>query len=454
MPAAANGQVVALPDLTFLASPYNGIADNNRFIDNLCDWLVTAPRRYILTDYPYFLPGEVQLVFDDPMLLDARYDDALTLRTLLADYGIDVQLRNAVQPGASAITVGLYDHIDPTLRELLIDAGIAITDVCEPIAPGTNPVDVPLVSTGEGGDFAGGQIYLEGVGTFERAGATFFHLHHDAAGDVYRLIILADDADALEDGLATLTGGHLDQCALTEYTAVCQGAHAHPDAAPVEAGAVSAAPAVLVFDDDGVLADEDGADTQTACALAIADTLAGDYSVTVWQQTEYGSPALEDLLNFDAVIWHTGIYIEDAPAPEDTRRLAEYVKQGGRLFVTGAYVGAQTGDTEFYGQVLKAEYTGEDELTGIQPAAGHPIAAGFDAGSTVELDAPLVTDRVQPLAPAGAVFVSASDPDSAVVVAAARDDARVVYAAMPVTRLPAETRATLIQNVVAWLLSE
>ena len=115
------------------------------------------------------------------------------------------------------------------------------------ILPGADPIDVPsatpLPPTPEPGGagaivtptitgtpprhFVDGQVYIAGVGSFERAGATFVHLfrevREDGGGNKYRLLILAGDADTLSAGLNIITSGNLANCTLSDYTALCRG---------------------------------------------------------------------------------------------------------------------------------------------------------------------------------------------------------------------------------------
>jgi hypothetical protein len=39
---AEDSKVLAIHDLTFLTEPYNGILDNNQFLSNIADWLVSV----------------------------------------------------------------------------------------------------------------------------------------------------------------------------------------------------------------------------------------------------------------------------------------------------------------------------------------------------------------------------------------------------------------------------
>ena len=477
-----NGQVLALPDMTFLTSPYNSFASNNRFIDNISDWLVSARRTYILGDHPYFLGPETQIVFDDTFVFNRQIGAALKLRSWLESFGIKADFRDRLNPAQNAITVGLYADIDLDLAYLLQDDGIAVTDLLEPVAPGANPADVPLKAsptptaaangpgtplptsaptatpTGEAPPrFVEGQVYLQGVGSFERAGTSLIHLHPQ--GDAYRLIILASDESALVAGLNTVAGGALAGCLLTDYTALCRGEGGiapPPTPAPTAAPAVaevSDVPEILVVsDDDGI----PGPRRETG-AFEIAAILGARYRVTVWSEDEFGAPLLEDLRARDAVVWATGDYVDIVPSRADAALLAEYVAQGGRLFLAGAHIGEAWGGRDFFRDVAQAEFLGALLLTEVQVAeARHPITVGFEPGQIIALETPAENaDIIAPLAPAEAVLLRSPDDEAAgqaALVAGKTRNGRQVYAAFPVELLPADARQTLVLNIAEWLL--
>ena len=471
----ANGQVLALPDMTFLTAPYNSFADNDQFINNITDWLVSAQRSYILPDHPYYLGPAAHIVFADTFLFNRQIHHALNLRAWLNQLGIDAHLRDALDPAVNAVTIGLYEHVDYELDLLLKDEGVAVTNLLDPIPPGTDPHAIPSATpppptppqdapsptpTAEGTPsprFVEGQVYLAGVGSFERAGTTLFHLHRE--GDVYRLIVLATDETALASGLTTLAGGALDACILTDYTALCRGESGiappptpEPTALPAEAAADI--PEILVVsDDDGI----PGPSRDTG-AFEIAAILGARYKVTVWSENAFGEPLLEDLLARRAVVWTTGDFIELAPSESDAALLAEYVARGGRLFLTGAHIGATWGGTDFYRTVAGAEYLGAVTLLDLEVGARrHRAAASFAPGDVITLEAPAEdADIVAPAAARDAEAILMRGPASeaageAALIVGQAGSGRQVYAAFPVALLPQETREALLLDIAGWL---
>lgn len=187
-----DGNVLALTDFTFLTAPYNTFADNDRFIDNVVNFLLGGERNYQLLDFPNVFSENVDLVYSDTNLLQQTFEENGRLRGLLANAGLGTQLRDSFDSNTPAVVVGLYS-----------DPGGAASRAL----------------AGDGIDFDGG-VNISGVGSFSSFGTSLFHLHLDSSGS-YQLFIMADSAKALTEGLELLLAGKLDSCGLTDQTALC-----------------------------------------------------------------------------------------------------------------------------------------------------------------------------------------------------------------------------------------
>ena len=66
----ADGSVLAVADLTFLAPPNNTTLDNDQFISNIADFLTTGERVFDLTDFPHFFDGEIDIRLGQAGLFD------------------------------------------------------------------------------------------------------------------------------------------------------------------------------------------------------------------------------------------------------------------------------------------------------------------------------------------------------------------------------------------------
>lgn len=190
-----NGNVLALPDITFLTGPYNTFADNDRFIDNVVAFLLGGERRYQLLDFPHFFNQGVELVYPDSAFLQSAFASAASLRQALTDAGIQPNLDDNLLPGETAVIVAPFDGLDSSLRDLLIAEGIRVNAV-------------------------GSLLTLRDIGELERSGAVLFHLRVDEEGR-YQLFILADTVAAFDRGISLLLEGNLGACLLRPATAFC-----------------------------------------------------------------------------------------------------------------------------------------------------------------------------------------------------------------------------------------
>jgi hypothetical protein len=187
-----DGNVLAITDMTFLTAPYNTFGDNDRFIDNMVAFLLGGQRAYQLLDFPNIFGERVDLVFPHSGLLEQNFEQVGKLRQLLSGAGLGTQLADAYGSTTPAIVLDLYGELDSATSRRLNADGI---------------------------DFESG-VNIDGVGAFSASGTTLFHLHQDSSG-AYQLFILADSAKSLADGLQILLDGKLDQCGLTDQTALC-----------------------------------------------------------------------------------------------------------------------------------------------------------------------------------------------------------------------------------------
>jgi len=127
---AAGGAVLGLGDFTFLTEPYNAVADNDRLISNLADFLGGAQRSYEMSDFPFFFGEEVDLVYSGEPLLDTDLlAGGSTLQALFEKEGKTLALRDQEDKERDTVFLGLY-HEAEEAETYLDDAGVTawITD--------------------------------------------------------------------------------------------------------------------------------------------------------------------------------------------------------------------------------------------------------------------------------------------------------------------------------------
>ena len=125
---------------------------------------------------------------------------------------------------------------------------------------------------------------------------------------------------------------------------------------------------ILLVDDD------DGASYETYYERALS---ANGYNYVKIE----GPPTLDELSNFDCVIWFTGRDFVTTLTDSDQANLATYLDGGGKLFLTGQDIGYDIGDTDFYEDYIHAEYIKDstDQYT-LDGVAKDPISDGMTIG--------------------------------------------------------------------------
>jgi hypothetical protein len=132
--------------------------------------------------------------------------------------------------------------------------------------------------------------------------------------------------------------------------------------------------------------------------------------------------------------------------------LGEYLDQGGRVLLIGAFLGEPEGrETGLLLDIRVAQ-------------ADHPLAEGFDPGQAIVLERFLAEEDYAPyvmtdLDPESVIWTRGPDSEFADegVIAAMEDDLvdnRVVVAGVPLYLLPFEDAELLGTNIVLWLLGE
>ena len=176
MARAADRNVLAISDFTFMIPPYDSTADNDRLLSNIIDFATTSDRVFDLADFPHFYqtgPDDgVQILLGQPELLGS----AANLKNGLEEYGISADIQGTEDVSRDTVFLGLHDDA-LQVRQYLQAAGVRVDDT----------VGMPSG--------------LE----FDRAGTTLTVL--DREGGRHVLILLADTPTALKGAVSALLSG-------------------------------------------------------------------------------------------------------------------------------------------------------------------------------------------------------------------------------------------------------
>lgn len=438
---AADARVLALGDITCLTAPYHTVADNDRFLSHIADWLAQDTRvRNALEDFPYLFGPQVDLVQISGDRVDPRLiTKGGTLQTYFEETGRSLTLRTDVVPDHDALLVGLFSDVE-TVKALLAQNGITLTTV---VAEDTLPAVQPKAEQTSNGATAPEQ-YLEipALGALSVKGITLFIV--DCNAERCNISIVAETAESVASAVERLANHNFVGCAQAGATTLC-AAEGAPEAQPK---ATEPAPAkrILVI---SVEAGEGGVRTSAADFVNMLDDI---YAVTRWTIPDDGQPTRADLEGYAVYIIDSGDYagsLSDSPAFQAIDRISS-----GNVLLVGAQP-LPIDTAEF-------EYAPINDL--VVADTTHPLLEGLTAGELITL---LPSESNVP-----AMIISGDDVESAILLTrgpnspstgspalvAAVDETsdinRIVVAAFPFYRLPESVQRTLALNIAAWLMAD
>ena len=204
-------------------------------------------------------------------------------------------------------------------------------------------------------------------------------------------------------------------------------------------------PQILLVDDDG------GGDFEEAY---ISDLESMDLAVNTWEVTGQGSPSGDYLLNYELVIWHTGMELD--PLDQDEQdAIAAYLDAGSKLFMSSENLGDALGDSSFYQDYFHATHEIDHILTtSMNGVEGHPIS---DSTSLLLLGGEYWPDSQSAIIPDGeaeAVYNYTNLAASTGVISYAGSYALLYFAAPYECIAPNPTsstpRAEVMSNIISW----
>ncbi len=127
MARAADRNVLAISDFTFMIPPHDSTLDNDRLLSNIIDFVTTSDRVFDLGDFPHFYrtgPDDgVQILLGRPELLGS----GAKIKQGLGDYGISADIQGSEDVSRDTVFLGLYDDALQVQQYLRV-AGIRVDD--------------------------------------------------------------------------------------------------------------------------------------------------------------------------------------------------------------------------------------------------------------------------------------------------------------------------------------
>ena len=130
MARAAERNVLAISDFTFMIPPNDSKLDNDRLLSNIIDFATTSDRIFDLADFPHFYqtgPDDgVQILLGRPDLLGS----GARLKGSLEEYGISADIQGTEDVSRDTVFLGLHEDA-LQVRQYLQAAGVRVDDMVE-----------------------------------------------------------------------------------------------------------------------------------------------------------------------------------------------------------------------------------------------------------------------------------------------------------------------------------
>ena len=128
MARAADRNVLAVSDFTFMIPPNDSKLDNDRLLSNIIEFVTTSERVFDLADFPHFYqtgPDDgVQILLGRPDLLG----NGTKLKNGLEKYGISADIQGTEDVSRDTVFLGLHEDA-LQVRQYLQAAGVRVDDM-------------------------------------------------------------------------------------------------------------------------------------------------------------------------------------------------------------------------------------------------------------------------------------------------------------------------------------
>ncbi|HET7091797.1 MAG TPA: DUF4350 domain-containing protein [Anaerolineae bacterium] len=482
----AGERVLALGDVSLFSAPYHTLADNDRFLSNIANWLAEDKRDWSIAEFPYLFKGPVDLVQANGGNLDPRLiARSAELQAAFQKAGLPLSLRAEAAPDRDTLFVGTFDDLE-AVQEFLVTAGVTVTLPAEdetdsgepaPLETGSasstpesvetgTPTSTPFAEEEEAASQAepfatrqvSGTITIEGIGVVPVAGTTLY-VSDDSGGRAV-VVTLAEDAEGAIKALDRLESNDFGNCVHGGAVTVCSTGEGEEGSGLGSAGAQAPGDAQKPGEGQGsrilILVRDIGRTGARTSEQELESMLTeAAYSVKVWSMRRDGTPASSDTTGYDAIIVDSGDYAFDSG---DIESLATLTSLRGRVLFIGAQpVPVPEGETALISDLVVVD-------------AGHPIAKGFEQDQVIPLNpsesgVPALVIQPEALDSAGAevavIFERGPESEEAGARALVAGTGgvgdtveRAIVAAFALYQLPEDMQRMLVLNAVGWLLAE
>ena len=189
--------VLAVADLSFMVPPQNSLADNDRLVSNIADYLTDSERTYHLADFPHFYESGPDSAVNIVLAQSSLLGSGQQLKTQLAAFGLSSEISAQEDPGRDMVFLGLYGDA-PQVAPYLQAAGIQVDDTLRtPYTPALELAEAGVIVLDHGED---GRYILTVLA--DTPGQLADTVHHLVSGN-YRGALVSDFAGIQKFGGAS-----------------------------------------------------------------------------------------------------------------------------------------------------------------------------------------------------------------------------------------------------------
>jgi hypothetical protein len=234
---ASHHQILALGNLTFMINPYNQVADNSKFIQNVADFLVGGKKSLVLADFPYLFKHPVTVLTAGGIKKDSTLLTVISqLQTAIEAQNLTVQIADQPVQGNDLIVLGSFpssQDLTPFISQFnliystkpnSIQNIIAPTVLATPLEGNTHlitqtPVSNQNQSSGRVLPSAG-MVKIPGFGEFSTDGIGI--ILYSSTPERNTLVLITDnEANGLGTLAHSINRGDLYGCTLQGNAALC-----------------------------------------------------------------------------------------------------------------------------------------------------------------------------------------------------------------------------------------
>lgn len=200
-----------------------------------------------------------------------------------------------------------------------------------------------------------------------------------------------------------------------------------------------------------LLVEDDGAQNET---LAYQNTLSQlGVPFTTWSVAENGAVPTDTLTRFNEVIWYVGLEARETLSEAERTNLAQYLDQGGKLLLSGDFIGYRLNTSTFLKDYLHGRFTSlQSQVFDLKAVPDNPVTdvSPFRLSNA----AGNWPTEISPIAPAFPVFAyptAAGTASKYGAIAVDNDTFKVVFCSFQIeTMLDPDIRTEFMEDVLGW----